>query len=310
MARVFWKGKRRSKAQKKRKKKSSKSLAQAGVTLAKPLPRTPEQESCTVPVQVRPVTTPQAPGSWGLWIGAAALSLALCPNLHFPPQEDESPLSAPYVRNTLQFTKPLKEPGLGQLCFKKLGESLRPALPRSELHKLISPLQCLNHVWKLHHPQDIGPLPQPSHPFPYSRLPHPFPFYPLQPWKPHPLESFFLGKLAYIDSQKPLPGPYLGKLACVDSQKPLPGPHLEPGCPTRGTCEKFSVEEYLVHALRGSVSSGPAHSLASLAKTWSAGGSKPQGPSPETEDSEGVLLTEVGDPPNTGTHTTTTRLQG
>lgn len=257
MARVFWKGKRRSKAQKKRKKKSSKSLAQAGVTLAKPLPRTPEQESCTVPVQ-----------------------------------EDESPLSAPYVRNTLQFTKPLKEPGLGQLCFKKLGESLRPALPRSELHKLISPLQCLNHVWKLHHPQDIGPLPQPSHPFPYSRLPHPFPFYPLQPWKPHPLESFFLGKLAYIDSQKPLPGPYLGKLACVDSQKPLPGPHLEPGCPTRGTCEKFSVEEYLVHALRGSVSSGPAHSLASLAKTWSAGGSKPQGPSPETEDSEGVLLTE------------------
>lgn len=81
MARVFWKGKRRSKAQKKRKKKSSKSLAQAGVTLAKPLPRTPEQESCTVPVQVRPVTTPQAPDSWGLWIGAAALSLALCPKI-------------------------------------------------------------------------------------------------------------------------------------------------------------------------------------------------------------------------------------
>ncbi|XP_030886629.1 mitogen-activated protein kinase kinase kinase 14 isoform X2 [Leptonychotes weddellii] len=257
MARVCWKGKRRSKAQKKRKKKSSKSLAQAGVALAKPLPRTPEQESCTVPVQ-----------------------------------EDESPLGPAYVRNALQFTKPPKEPGLGRLCFKKLEEDLRPALPRSELHKLISPLQCLNHVWKLHHPQALGPLPQPVHPFPYSRLPHPFPFHPLQPWKPHPLESFFLDKLTGIESQQPLAGPYLGKLVCVDSQKPVPGPHLEPGCPSRGPREKFSVEEYLVHALQGSVSSGQAHSLASLAKTWSAGGSKPRKPSPETEDSEGVLLTE------------------
>lgn len=257
MARVCWKGKHRSKARKKRKKKSSKSLAQVGVAVARPLPRTPEQESCTVPVQ-----------------------------------EDESPLGAPYVRNAPQFTKPLKEPGLGPLCFKKLGEGLRPALPRSELHKLISPLQCLNHVWKLHHPQDAGPLPQPAHPFPYSRLPHPFPFHPLQPWKPHPLESFFLGKLACVDSQQPLPSPPLGKLACIDSQKPLPGPPLEPSCPPRGTCEKFSVEEYLVHALQGSVSPGQAHSLTSLAKTWSVGGSRPQEPSPKTEDSEGVLLTE------------------
>uniref|UniRef100_A0A452UIT0 Mitogen-activated protein kinase kinase kinase 14 n=1 Tax=Ursus maritimus TaxID=29073 RepID=A0A452UIT0_URSMA len=258
MARVCWKGKRRSKAQKKRKKKSSKSLAQAGVALAKPLPRTPEQESCTVPVQ-----------------------------------EDESPLGPPYVRNALQFTKFRKEPGLGQLCFQKLEEGLRPALPRSELHKLISPLQCLNHVWKLHHPQDLGPLPQPpAHPGPYSRLPHPFPFHPLQPWKPHPLESFFLDKLTCIDSQQPLSGPPLGKLACVDRQKPVPGPHLDPCCPSRGPREQFSVEEYLVHALQGSVSSGQARSLASLAKTWSAGGSKPRKPSPETEDSEGVLLTE------------------
>lgn len=200
------------------------------------------------------------------------------------------------MRNTPQFTKPLKEPGLGQLCFKQLGEGLRPALPRSELHKLISPLQCLNHVWKLHHPQDGGPLPLPTHPFPYSRLPHPFPFHPLQPWKPHPLESF-LGKLACVDSQQPLPHPHLSKLACVDSPKPLPGPHLEPSCPSRGAHEKFSVEEYLVHALQGSVSSGQAHSLTSLAKTWAAGGSRPREPSPKTEDNEGVLLTEVTNPP-------------
>lgn len=49
----------------------------------------------------------------------------------FSPQEDESLLGTPYIRNAPQFTKPLKEPGLGQLCFKKLGEGLRPALPRS-----------------------------------------------------------------------------------------------------------------------------------------------------------------------------------
>ncbi|XP_007535791.1 mitogen-activated protein kinase kinase kinase 14 [Erinaceus europaeus] len=255
MARVCWKGKCRSKARKKR-KKNSKSQAQAGGAIAKPLPRTPEQESCTVPIQ-----------------------------------EDESPLGRLYTRNIPQFTKPLKEPGLSQLCFKKLGEGLRPALPRSELHKLISPLQCLNHVWKLHHPQD-GPLPQLPHPFPYSRLPHPFPFHPLQPWKPHPLESFFLGKLTCVESQQPLPSPHLSKLACTDTQKPLPSPLLEPGHPSSGTCEKFSVEEYLVHALQGSVSSGQAHSLASLAKTWSAKGSRSQESSLKTEDNEGVLLTE------------------
>ncbi|XP_008058685.1 mitogen-activated protein kinase kinase kinase 14 [Carlito syrichta] len=258
MARVCRKGKRHSKARKKRRKKSAKPQAHAGVALAKSLPRTPEQESCTIPVQ-----------------------------------EDESLLGALYVRSIPQFTKPLKEPGLGQICSKQLGEGRRPALPRPELHKLISPLQCLNHVWKLHYPQDGGPLPQPTHPFPYSRLPHPFPFHPLQPWKLHPLESLLLGKLAScVDSQQPLPGPRLSKLACVDSQQSLPGPHLEPSYVCRGPYKQFSVEEYLVHALQGSVSSGPAHSLASLAKTWAAGGSRPWEPSPETEDSEGVLLTE------------------
>nr|4G3C_A Chain A, NF-kappa-beta-inducing kinase [Mus musculus]4G3C_B Chain B, NF-kappa-beta-inducing kinase [Mus musculus]4G3E_A Chain A, NF-kappa-beta-inducing kinase [Mus musculus]4G3E_B Chain B, NF-kappa-beta-inducing kinase [Mus musculus]7SZR_A Chain A, Mitogen-activated protein kinase kinase kinase 14 [Mus musculus]7SZR_B Chain B, Mitogen-activated protein kinase kinase kinase 14 [Mus musculus] len=56
--------------------------------------------------------------------------------------------------------------------------------------------------------------------------------------------------------------------------------------------EKVPVEEYLVHALQGSVSSGQAHSLASLAKTWSSGSAKLQRLGPETEDNEGVLLTE------------------
>lgn len=187
MARVCRKGKRHSKARKKRRKRRSKSLAQAGVALAKPLPRTPEQESCTIPVQ-----------------------------------EDESPLGNLYARNVSQFTKPLKGPGLGHLCFKKQDEGLRPVLPRPELHKLISPLQCLNHVWKLHHPQATGPLPHPTHPFPFSRMPHPFPFYPLEPWRPYTLNPAFLDKLAAVSGQRPLPGPpHLSKPAYRDSQKPL-----------------------------------------------------------------------------------------
>lgn len=236
---------------------------------APPNPRAGELHSPGAGEACQPLARPQALGT--------LQTPVLTPV--FPPQEDESPLGTPYIKNNPQFTKPLKEPDLGQLCFKKFGEGLRPALPRSELHKLISPLQCLNHVWKLHHPQDVGPLPQPPHPFPYNRLPHPFPFYPLQPRKPQPLESFVLGKLA-----------------CVDSQQSLPGPPLEPSYLAPGTREKFSVEEYLVHALQGSVSSGQAHSLTSLAKTWSAVGSRPRKPSPETEDCEGVLLTEVTNP--------------
>lgn len=259
MARVCRKGKRHSKARKKRRKRRSKSLAQAGVAVAKPLPRTPEQESCTIPVQ-----------------------------------EDESPLGNLYARNVSQFTKPLKGPGLGHLCFKKQDEGLRPVLPRPELHKLISPLQCLNHVWKLHHPQATGPLPHPTHPFPFSGMPHPFPFYPLEPWRPYTLNPAFLDKLAAVSGQRPLPGPPpLSKPTYRDSQKPLPGPHLESSCPSREALEKVPAEEYLVHALQGSVSSGQAHSLASLAKTWSSGSSKLQRFSPETEDNEGVLLTEV-----------------
>lgn len=131
-------------------------------------------------------------------------------------------------------------------------------------------------------------------PLTYSGIPHPFPFYPLEPWRPYTLDSIFLDKLAGVHGQRPLPGPpHLSKLAYGDSQKPLPGPHLQSSCPSRGALDKGPVEEYLVHALQGSVSSGQAHSLASLAKTWSSGSSKLQRLSPETEDNEGVLLTEV-----------------
>lgn len=78
MARVCWKGKHRSKARKKRKKKSSKSLAQVGAALARPLPRTPEQESCTVPVQVR--SAPTSEQAHRASDSTFALALVLCSN--------------------------------------------------------------------------------------------------------------------------------------------------------------------------------------------------------------------------------------
>ncbi|XP_020853108.1 mitogen-activated protein kinase kinase kinase 14 [Phascolarctos cinereus] len=241
MTPACWKAKRRNKAGKKRKKKSSKVPGQRGGPLAKPLPKTPEQESCMIPVQ-----------------------------------EDES--SGPYFSNVPQFSSPPKEMLHSPLVFEKVGAGLHSALkthPRAELHKLISPVQCLNHVWKLHHPKDFIPQPDLLCSSPYKRLPHPFPFSPLLAQKPRPLGTFLLGNLARVDSQRHVSG--LG---------------LETPCPKHGTSEKLSVEEYLVHALKGSVSVGEPRNLTSLAKTWQRGGMGHRGPVPETEENEGVLLTE------------------
>uniref|UniRef100_A0A6I8NS86 Mitogen-activated protein kinase kinase kinase 14 n=1 Tax=Ornithorhynchus anatinus TaxID=9258 RepID=A0A6I8NS86_ORNAN len=225
-----WKGKRRGKARKKRKKRRA-------------LPKTPEQESCTIPVQ-----------------------------------EDES-AAGPYFRNLQRFPDPPRGPACVQT--EKLGEGspvspgLAPAPkshPRAELHKLISPVQCLNHVWKLHQQRDLFPPPEMGPASPYHRLPHPFPILPLQARKPGgPLE-------AYLDpsgGQGPLPG-LTGRWG---------------GRPGPAQGEKLSVEEYLVHALKGSVSAGEPRSLSGLAKTWQGAG-EPTGPVPEADENEGVLLSE------------------
>ncbi|XP_051850847.1 mitogen-activated protein kinase kinase kinase 14 [Antechinus flavipes] len=237
-----WKAKRRNKAGKKRKKKSSKVPGQRGEPWAKPLPKTPEQESCMIPVQ-----------------------------------EDES--SGPYFSSVPQFASPLKEMVHSPLVFEKVGmgpHSTLKTYPRAELHKLISPVQCLNHVWKLHHPKDFIPQPDLLHSsLLHKRLPRPFPFSPLFVQKPSPLGTFLLSNLAHVDSKFQLSG--LG---------------LETPYPKHGTSEKLSVEEYLVHALKGSVSVGEPRNLTSLAKTWQGGGAGRQGPVPETEENEGVLLIE------------------
>ncbi|XP_038609698.1 mitogen-activated protein kinase kinase kinase 14 [Tachyglossus aculeatus] len=228
-----WKGKRRGKARKKRKKRRPKAPAPAAV--ARALPKTPEQESCTIPVQ-----------------------------------EDES-AAGPYFRNLRRFPDPPRGPACVQT--EKLGEGspVSPGAPKSELHKLISPVQCLNHVWKLHQQRDLFPPPKLGPASPYHKFPHPFPILPFQARKPSPLE-------AYLDAS--------------GGQGPLPGLSGRwGGQPRPALGEKLSVEEYLVHALKGSVSAGEPRSLSGLAKTWQGAG-EPTSPVPEADENEGVLLSE------------------
>lgn len=63
--------------------------------------------------------------------------------------------------------------------------------------------------------------------------------------------------------------------------------------------DKISVEEYLVDALKGSVSLGEPQNLASLAKTWRGGGLDTKEGFREADENEGVLLTEVISRPRT-----------
>lgn len=57
--------------------------------------------------------------------------------------------------------------------------------------------------------------------------------------------------------------------------------------------DKLSVEEYLVDALKGSVSLGEPRNLASLAKTWRGGSLDSKEQFQEANESEGVVLNEV-----------------
>lgn len=61
----------------------------------------------------------------------------------------------------------------------------------------------------------------------------------------------------------------------------------------QNSLDKISVEEYLVDALKGSVSLGEPQNLASLAKTWRGGGLDLKEQFQRADENEGVLLTEV-----------------
>ena len=155
---------------------------------------------------------------------------------------------------------------------------------KTELHKLISPIQCLNHVWKRHYQRDSVPQPETLHPFPYNIIPPHFPHLdsPLHAMKRNALEMYFHGHLNYQGSEHRLSGLNLEYSfpKCVNQSM-------------KTSSDKISVEEYLVDALKGSVSLGEPQNLASLAKTWRGGGLDPKEQFHEADENEGVLLNEV-----------------
>ncbi|NXP14017.1 M3K14 kinase, partial [Thinocorus orbignyianus] len=254
MAPTCWRGRHRGKTKKKRHKKRSKLKVQT-VAAGRQGPRTPEQESCT------PI----------------------------PVQEDESHQNTLYrnsfwvsefnkdlVYDTLPFEKPEKVLSTGKLHSPR-------SQYKTELHKLISPIQCLSHVWKRHCQRDSVPQPETLHPFPYNIIPPHFPHLdsPLHAMKHHALEKCFHGDLNYQDSENRLSG--------------LNFEYSYPKCVSQSvktSSDKVSVEEYLVDALKGSVSLGEPQNLASLAKTWRGGGLDPKEQFHEADENEGVLLNE------------------
>ncbi|NWU11201.1 M3K14 kinase, partial [Cephalopterus ornatus] len=249
MAPTCWRGRHRGRARKKRHKKRSKLKGQPA-TAGRRSPRTPEQESCT------PI----------------------------PVQEDESHPSTLY-RNSFWASEFNKDSVYDPLPFEKPHGVLSTGKPHSpgshyktELHKLISPIQCLNHVWKQ---RDTVPQPETLHPFPYNILPPHFPPLdsPFPATKRNALESYFHGDLSYQDS----------RLSGLNLQ------YTFPKCISQSvktSSDKLSVEEYLVDALKGSVSFGEPQNLASLAKTWRGGGLDPKEQFCEESANEGVLLNE------------------
>ncbi|KAM6238485.1 mitogen-activated protein kinase kinase kinase 14 [Porphyrio hochstetteri] len=254
MAPTSWRGRHRGKTKKKRHKKRSKLKIQT-VTAGRRGPRTPEQESCT------PI----------------------------PVQEDESHQNTLY-RNSFWGSEFNKDLFYDPLPFEKPEKLLSTGKlhsPRSqyktELHKLISPIQCLNHVWKRHYQRESVPQPETLHPFPYNIIPPHFPHLnsPLRAVKRNALETYFHGDLN-----------------CQDSEHHLSGLNLEYSFSKgvnqsmKTSSDKISVEEYLVDALKGSVSLGEPQNLASLAKTWRGGGLDLKEQFHEADENEGVLLNE------------------
>ncbi|NXL85930.1 M3K14 kinase, partial [Alectura lathami] len=254
MAPTCWRGRHRGKTRKKRHKKRSKLKVQT-VAAGRRGPRTPEQESCT-PVPVQEDETHQ--------------------NTLYRNSFWLSELNKDLIYDPLPFQKPEKVLSTGKLHSQQ-------SQYKTDLHKLISPVQCLNHVWKRHYQRDSVPQPETLHPFPYNIMPPHFPHLdsPIHPMKLHTLETYFPGDLNYQNSEHRLSGLNLEYSfpKCVNQSM-------------KSSLDKISVEEYLVDALKGSVSLGEPQNLASLAKTWRGGGLDPKEHFQKADDNEGVLLTE------------------
>lgn len=161
--------------------------------------------------------------------------------------------------------------------------SLLKTQGKLELYKLISPAQCLNHVWRSHTQGNIVPPSATLPHFPYGRLPR---FHDCNDLLPA-LNFGPLGTYLFDD------------LSCVDGKGHLSGLSLEPDFSkhshqsAHAISTKLSVDEFLVDALKGSVTLGEPRNLAGLAKTWKAGGLSLKECLQEMDGNEGVLLLEV-----------------
>ncbi|XP_066484376.1 mitogen-activated protein kinase kinase kinase 14 [Tiliqua scincoides] len=255
MAPAYRRALHRGRARKKRRKKRSHLSKPAGTASSTQKPRTPEQESC-VPV---------------------------------PVQEDDSHLGTLFSSSSWQ-SKSCKDLACDLHPFEKPSQALsadRLNLLKNqgklELYKLISPAQCLNHVWRSHAQGNTVPPSVTLHPFPYGKFP-----------------PCFRGCDDLLPAVKfgPL-GTYLfDDLSCVDGKRNLSGLSLEPDFSKRShqsvytTSDRLSVDEFLVDALKGSVILGEPRNLAGLAKTWKGGGLGSKECLEEIDGNEGVLLLE------------------
>ncbi|XP_061448173.1 mitogen-activated protein kinase kinase kinase 14 [Rhineura floridana] len=251
MAPACRKAMHRGKSRKKRRKKRSHLVTPKELVSSPQKPRTPEQESC-MPV---------------------------------PVQEDDSYLG-PLFSSASWHSESCKDLG----CDLNSLEKPRQVLPASklhllksqgklELHKLISPAQCLSHVWKSHTQGNFVRQSETPHPFPFGKFPSYFCDYDdLLPALKHSPQRTYL----------------FDDLSCVDSKCHLSGLTLEHSfskChhqPAETISDKLSMEEFLVDALKGSVILGEPRNLVCLAKTWKGGGSS----SKVMDENEGVLFTE------------------
>ncbi|KAJ7313497.1 hypothetical protein JRQ81_004919 [Phrynocephalus forsythii] len=237
MAPANQKAMHQGKSRKKRRKKRSHLMTSKRATSLLQKTKTPEQESCV------------------------------------PVQEDNSHFSTFFPSTSWQ-SEPCKDLDYDFNCFKKPSQAL-PAgkLPllmnqaKLELHKLISPAQCLSHVLK-------------SHTLDTKFSPYFRGYDNLHPALKHgPLRTYLFDDLVRVGGEIPLSG------LSLDHDLSTCGHES-----AKNTSEKPSMEEFLVDALKGYVILGEPKSLACLAKTWKGLSSKmcPQ----EMDENEGVLLVE------------------
>ncbi|XP_025023655.1 mitogen-activated protein kinase kinase kinase 14 isoform X2 [Python bivittatus] len=255
MAPVHWKALHRGKSRKKRRKrKSSLETPERVATLIRK-PRTPEQESC-VPIPVQ-----EDDSHLGTLFNITSWHSELCKDL-------SSDFSS--------FEKPSQVLSASKLHMLKNQAKL-------ELHKLISPAQCLSHVWKSYTQDNFGSQSETVHPSPSSKFP-PYLYgcgYLLPALNLGPLKTYLFDDLSNVDGECHLSDLNLAHSFSKCSHQSA-----------KNTSDTLSMDEFLVDALKGNVILGEPRNLACLAKTWKGDGSSSKACLQEINENEGVLLTE------------------